>query len=220
MKYFTIEEKKEIEAFVFTGTPDFQNTPSWFYMSFVRDDFKIVPCRATRKSQLMSMISGNNCEEELQGAVRGDWVCFGEKRIIFFMRDEDFHKKYQSARIPELAVDSDDKTVFSGLRNANIARQKEWDGGGELSLSFKGNELAGETGELCNVIKKLERERLGLPGSRDTVEHAAEEMADVIICVDLIANHLGVDLWQAVANKFNATSEKNGMATRLVIPNG
>jgi NTP pyrophosphatase (non-canonical NTP hydrolase) len=51
-----------------------------------------------------------------------------------------------------------------------------------LSLAYKGNELAGEAGEACNVIKKLERERLGMPGSRDTVAHLAEELADVIIC--------------------------------------
>ncbi|QDH49058.1 pyrophosphatase [Pantoea phage Phynn] len=106
---------------------------------------------------------------------------------------------------------------LKSLRAANIERQKEWDPGSNLSLSFKGNELAGETGELCNVIKKLERETLGLPGSRDTIEHAGEEMADVIICIDNLATHLGIDLVAALQRKFNATSEKNGLKTRLVI---
>lgn len=104
---------------------------------------------------------------------------------------------------------------FEILRVANKLRDAEWDSGGALSLSFKGNELAGEVGELCNVIKKLERERLGLVGSRATKEQAEEELADVVICMDLIAMHLGVDLGAAVAKKFNATSRKYGLTTRV-----
>lgn len=108
-------------------------------------------------------------------------------------------------------------TVHSTLRAANVARNVEWvNGGPPMSLSFRGNELAGEVGEACNVIKKLDRERLGLKGSRDTVGHLAEELADVMICCDLIAMDLGIDLQQAVADKFNATSEKVGLTTRLV----
>lgn len=78
-------------------------------------------------------------------------------------------------------------STFSNLRDANVARQAEWAGEVKLSLAYKGNELAGEVGEACNVIKKLDRELLGIAGSRDTREHLAEELADVIICVDLIA---------------------------------
>lgn len=102
------------------------------------------------------------------------------------------------------------------LRSANATRQAEWDAGNQLDLSYRGNELAGEVGEACNVIKKLERERLGIRGSRDTLEHLAEELADVIICVDLIAMAVGIDLDEAVRRKFNTTSEKNGLTTRFV----
>lgn len=102
------------------------------------------------------------------------------------------------------------------LREANFARQQEWDAGNQISAAYRGNELAGEIGEACNVIKKLERERMGIRGSRDTVDHLAEELADVVICVDLLAMHYGVDLDAAVARKFNATSEKVGLKTRLV----
>ena len=105
--------------------------------------------------------------------------------------------------------------MLDQLRSANAARQKEWDGGNLQSLSYRGNELAGEVGAACNVIKKLEREKLGIVGSRDTVTHLAEELAVVIICVDLIAMDLGLDLALAVKDKFNATSAKVGMATRL-----
>ncbi len=104
---------------------------------------------------------------------------------------------------------------FSALRTADEARQKEWDRGNKLDLAYRGNELAGEVGEACNVIKKLERERRGIAGSRDTVEHLAQELADVIICVDLVAMSAGIDLWAAVRDKFNLTSEQNGLSTRI-----
>lgn len=106
-------------------------------------------------------------------------------------------------------------TVYKDLRSANLARQAEWDPSDKISLEYRGNELAGETGEACNVIKKLARERLGIPGSKDTLEHLAEELADVIICADLVAMAVGLDLSLAVARKFNATSRKVGLTTLM-----
>lgn len=103
---------------------------------------------------------------------------------------------------------------YNTLRTANLARMKEWVQDVPLSLSFKGNELAGEVGEACNVIKKLDREKLGLRGSRATVEQLREELADVIICVDLIAMEVGLDMDQAVKDKFNKTSEERGLTVR------
>ena len=105
--------------------------------------------------------------------------------------------------------------TFAELRHANDTRQHEWDRDDRIGLLFRANELAGETGEACNVVKKLERERLNIRGSRATVAQLAEELADVVICADLVAQAAGVDLGEAVARKFNATSEKMGLATRL-----
>lgn len=105
--------------------------------------------------------------------------------------------------------------MLTELRCANIERAAEWQLGQTLSLSFRGNELAGEVGEACNVLKKLERERLGIAGSRATVDELLEELADVIICVDLIAMELGIDLEDAVRYKFNKTSDKVGLETKL-----
>jgi NTP pyrophosphatase (non-canonical NTP hydrolase) len=109
-------------------------------------------------------------------------------------------------------------TVYADLRAANLARQAEWDTDGQINLSYRGNELAGEVGEACNIIKKLERERMGIAGSRASLADLAEELADVIICADLIAMQLGIDLNRAVAEKFNKTSEKVGLTTRLAAP--
>lgn len=104
---------------------------------------------------------------------------------------------------------------FLTLREANRHRQLVWDAGNRIDLAYRGNELAGEVGEACNVIKKLARERLGIRGSRATVQQLREELADVVICVDLIALAEGIDLDAAVREKFNATSEKVGLPTRL-----
>ena len=104
---------------------------------------------------------------------------------------------------------------LSDLRRANQTRQKEWDSGNQITPLYRATELAGELGEALNVVKKLERERLGIRGSRDTVEHLAEELADILICVDLLAADYDIDLSKALPAKFNATSEKVGLKTRL-----
>src|ERR1700761_7560906 len=119
---------------------------------------------------------------------------------------------------PDTLEQMTDLIEFKTLKEANLARQKEWDAGNQVTASYRGNELAGEVGEACNVIKKLERERLGIRGSRDTVEHLTEELADVIICVGLLALHYGINIDRAVALKFNATSEKVGLQTRMIVP--
>lgn len=106
------------------------------------------------------------------------------------------------------------------LRAANAARQLEWQRDPEgryvpVSLVYRGNELGGEAGEAQNVIKKIERERLGMPGSRATREQLARELHDVLICVDLVAMHENIDLAQAVVDGFNAKSVELGLKTRI-----
>jgi NTP pyrophosphatase (non-canonical NTP hydrolase) len=102
---------------------------------------------------------------------------------------------------------------FNTLRSANNVRQKEWDPSDAIDLAYRGNELAGEVGEACNVIKKIARERLGIRGSRATKSDLASELADAIICIDLIAMMENIDLGLAVAIKFNGTSAKYELST-------
>lgn len=104
---------------------------------------------------------------------------------------------------------------FDDLRAANLVRQAEWDGDSKIDLAYRAMELGGEVGEALNVCKKLVRERRGIRGSRATIQDLADELADVIICVDLIAAGEGIILSRAVCEKFNTTSEKVGLATRL-----
>jgi hypothetical protein len=169
---------------------------------------------------------------------------------------------------------------YTSLREANIARQKEWVGKAPpVDLSFRSNEMMGEVGEVleliggrirdakwpdglgseladvlitadllmldagmgalpmsgeplrgygplrlatmlgahagkvANVVKKLERERLGFAGSTsdriDLLGHMRSMMAVVTTMAEMLK---GVD----IIGKFNATSEKLGFQTRLL----
>ena len=111
-------------------------------------------------------------------------------------------------------------TFYPDLRSANVARQALWDAGHKLTLTYRANEMAGEVGEACNIAKKIERERLGMQGSRATKGDLAMELADVVICADLVALSEGIDLDRAVADKFNSTSMTQGFPIRLSAPGG
>lgn len=106
--------------------------------------------------------------------------------------------------------------MLDKLREANLSRQDKWENAGDkLDLSYLGNALAGECGEACNIIKKLERERLGLRGSRAYVQDLAEELADIIIYLDLIAAKININLSEAVVQKFNKTSDKYSLGVYI-----
>lgn len=104
---------------------------------------------------------------------------------------------------------------FSDLRQANVTRQKEWPGNDQADIAFRGLEVAGEFGEVAEALKKYLRGQRGIKGSAASLEDVAAEMADAIISLDLLADQMGVDLGAAVAKKFNATSEKYGLETRI-----
>lgn len=111
------------------------------------------------------------------------------------------------------------REFLQSLRAANTLRAPDF-GTGTIDAGWnvaeRGNELAGETGELCNVLKKMLRlQSKGQPVSEDLMRAAAEELGDVIICADLIAAKLGLDLQQAVRGKFNMTSRKIGSEVTL-----
>lgn len=94
---------------------------------------------------------------------------------------------------------------------ANKERNKHFDPQGQLDMLFFAVELAGEVGEACNIVKKLERERLGIRGSRSTYDALKEELEDVIICALLLANSAGIQL--EPTKKFDDTSEKLDLPT-------
>ncbi|MFD1693905.1 MazG-like family protein [Roseibium aestuarii] len=105
--------------------------------------------------------------------------------------------------------------TFDKLRQANRTRQGEWPGDDRADLAFRALEVAGECGELSEAVKKYLRAERGIRGSTASLDDIADEMADVIIALDLLAGHLGVDLGAAVRAKFDKTSAKYGLETRL-----
>src|SRR5215831_12881376 len=118
---------------------------------------------------------------------------------------------------------------FATLRRANLSRCNRWhkDGIDSWSESDWAVALGGEVGELLNKIKKLNRLRDELPNrdnsapwkdnrDRDTiVAECAEEIADIQLYLDLLAQRLGIDLESAVIQKFNKVSQNNGFPERL-----
>jgi hypothetical protein len=171
------------------------------------------------------------------------------------------------------------------LREANIARQIEWTGGKGIDFTWRGAELAGEVGEvvdllinahddglvpnldklgeeiadsvicvdltamecrvdpfpvgprvnfpwpaysiriplllareallLGNVMKKLEREKRGWPGSRVPKDAAPPRLRSIMFYLSALANRYGVDIEEVTRAKFNATSVNVGLETRL-----
>lgn len=92
-------------------------------------------------------------------------------------------------------------------------RQKHYDPESKITPLFLSTEMGGEAGEALNVVKKIERIRLGLKGNKDQDEDSllgllGTELADVIITACNLANIYGIDLSKEVVNKFNEFSRR------------
>ena len=117
--------------------------------------------------------------------------------------------------------------TFERLAKINHQRCCRWHEGGPAGWSVVdwSNAAAGEMGETCNAVKKLRRVEGGLanisePGRQlyergDAVKQIGQEIADTIIYLDLLAQHLGLDTGELIREKFNATSKKYGFPERL-----
>jgi NTP pyrophosphatase (non-canonical NTP hydrolase) len=105
---------------------------------------------------------------------------------------------------------------FQELREASEIRNSENAGGeSDWTLADWGNALAGETGELCNFIKKARRTLPTDPSLEDLKDKMAHELADIVTYADLIAGKLGVDLGEAVREKFNIVSKRRNSPVTL-----
>ena len=68
---------------------------------------------------------------------------------------------------------------------------------------------AGEMGETCNLIKKLRR------GEEIQIEEVTNEIADVVIYLDLLCSRFGESLGEAIQRKFNIVSKRIGSEVTL-----
>ena len=117
-----------------------------------------------------------------------------------------------------------DGLTFNTLRGGNLARLPEFKNrhghaahaehpdGSDWKLSAWSNATLGELGEAANIIKKIERGDYTLDEARDSL---ADEFADVVIYLDLLAFRAGVYLGDAVMRKFNQKSRDVGSKVRI-----
>lgn len=115
------------------------------------------------------------------------------------------------------------KLTFDQLRAANIARMPEFKNcHGEIAHSKPDGSdwspaqwlqaVVGELGEYANERKKFERGDISVGEFR---AKAANELADVVIYLDILASQLRIDLGHAVVTKFNAVSNRVNAVTRI-----
>ncbi|MEO1731844.1 MAG: MazG-like family protein [Pseudomonadota bacterium] len=110
------------------------------------------------------------------------------------------------------------RPTFSGFSERNRERcEAECGFNHQLdswSLSDWAVAMAGEAGEACNVVKKLNRIRDGVDNSEtpeDLREMLKAEIGDVFTYLDLMAQAAGFDLYSdCIAPKFNDVSERIG----------
>lgn len=110
--------------------------------------------------------------------------------------------------------------TFEALRTANVARCEEsYHPIDDWSPTDWACAMAGECGEACNEVKKLRRAETSKIDRNmertDRINLIADELADLIIYVDLLAARLDIDLSHAVMSKFDLTSSKIGSSQLL-----
>lgn len=109
--------------------------------------------------------------------------------------------------------------TFDAFRSANVTRCLKWHPAGIESWSASDwvTAIVGELGEAASFIKMRNRERDSLPGNKfsPTDKQIADELADVVTYVDLLAAMLGIDLGRAIVEKFNEVSERVGFPDRI-----
>ena len=107
---------------------------------------------------------------------------------------------------------------FQTLRAANIRRIPQFKNakgepahsqpdGSDWSLAEWCNAVTGELGEAANLIKKVQRGDYTLDEARQDL---ADEFADIVTYLDILAMRAGVDLGEATRNKFNLVSARVG----------
>lgn len=117
------------------------------------------------------------------------------------------------------------KLTFGEVSKVNKQRCERWhpgfaEGQGAWSGADWSNAMAGEAGEVANVVKKLRRYECGLHGNGDPAPEElkamlAKEIADVFLYLDLLSTYYGIDMPKAVVEKFNEVSVRQGFQERL-----
>lgn len=99
---------------------------------------------------------------------------------------------------------------FIEVAVANELRRPEFKGGPQWTPQTWALALAGEAGEVAGaVLGKFEQ------GKPITLDDIGDEIADVVLYADLLAQRLGLSLEDVVRRKFNRVSERIGSSVRI-----
>ena len=113
--------------------------------------------------------------------------------------------------------------TFNTLRGGNIARLPQFknkhgqpahskpDGSDWTDAQWL-QAVVGELGEYANLKKKVDR---GDISREEAQSMLADELADVVTYLDILAFRLGIDLGGATMDKFNRVSERVGSTVRI-----
>jgi len=112
---------------------------------------------------------------------------------------------------------------FKIVSKVNHDRALVWHPGGlnHWSISDWAVAFAGEAGEVCDAIKKLNRLRDGIQQANshgDLTQHyeaIANEIGDAYLYLDLLAQALGMDIEECIKQTFNRVSVREGFEHRL-----
>ena len=116
-----------------------------------------------------------------------------------------------------------DGLKFNTLRGANMRLSAEFKDrhgrlahsepdGSDWSVSEWLEAVVGELGEFANLHKKVRRGDFTMDEAKQGL---ADELADVVIYLDILAFRLGVNLGEAVMSKFNRVSVRVGSRVRV-----
>lgn len=114
--------------------------------------------------------------------------------------------------------------LLTRLRRNSLARVERWHGPQGVNSWIPeqwSNAAAGEMGEVCNAVKKLDRLLSNIGGNNnpkspdEALQAIATEIGDTIIYLDLLAARLGIDLEHAIKDTFNRVSRREGFPERI-----
>lgn len=116
-----------------------------------------------------------------------------------------------------------DHATFQYVSRINRDRAMRWHKAGLESWSPQdwACAMAGEAGELCNVIKKMRRVEGEIvsannPEADELIAMARQEIGDTFAYLDLLCQRLGLDMYDCISHTFNRISEREGFPERLI----
>lgn len=167
------------------------------------------------------------CREWLvENGTRGTWVILDDTTVAF-------ESNALRNTVYDVAVrqpNGKDKRstgflTFNFLRDINTKRAELWHKGGltEWSISDWAVAMAGEAGEVCDAVKKLNRMNSGFtsannpPSQKEAYAAIAQEIGDTVLYLDLLASRCGLKLEDCVRETFNRVTRREAFGEDFLL---